>query len=146
MNSIYDLTEEQLVEIVQQGADNNIIIYDMDSKILSERLIFLIHNCFANVFDTSYTHLIIPPNADISAIIDVKPSLSIKTRNLNNDIIGIETVSGKTLVSYDCYNKYLNYFIEKGYTLANDDSNLVIIVNAKKLQRNLKKSILLASF
>ena len=62
MSNIYTLSKEDLIEITEQGAQNNILVYDAVDKsdIMAERLMYLIHTVFANFHDTSYTHLLVP--------------------------------------------------------------------------------------
>lgn len=147
MNSIYDLTIDDLKEIVKQAADNNMIVYDSKSRYLSERLMYLTQTWFTNNYDTNYTHLIIPPKTNISKVITPFGQKAVYTKTSNAVIIGKDEWTDKELISFDCYETYIKYYTtELNGSFASNDSNLVIAINAKRFQTCLRTSVLIASF
>jgi hypothetical protein len=147
MNSIYDLTIDDLKEITKQAADNNMIVYDCKSRYLSERLMYLIQTIFTNNYDTNYTHLIIPPKTNISKVITKFGQKAVYTKTSNAVIIGKDEWTDKELISFDCYETYMkHYMTELNGTLVSNDSNLAIAINAKRFQTCLRTSVLIASF
>ena len=147
MNSIYDLTIDDLKEITKQAADNNMIVYDCKSRYLSERLMYLIQTIFTNNYDTNYTHLIIPSKTNISKVITKFGQKAVYTKTSNAIIIGKDEWTDKELISFDCYETYMKYYMrELNGTLVSNDSNLVIAINAKRFQTCLRTSVLIASF
>lgn len=147
MNNIYDLTIDDLKDILKQAADNNIIVYDSKSSYLSERLMYLIQTCFVNNYDTNYTHLIVPPKTNISKVITLFGQKAVYTKASNAVIIGQDEWTRKELISFDCYETYIkHYMTELNGTLVNNDSNLVIAINSKTFLTSLKTSVLIASF